>query len=119
MDRGDGGDRARRCPAGGYGVSHPRVWNKRQKGVPPGAVYVGRPTKWGNPFSWKEGTLAAWKVPKDQVLTRYREWLLGQPALVKDVRRDLRGKDLVCWTARADGAAWPKVRGWIVGGEEP
>lgn len=28
----------------------PRVWNKRDPNVPPDAVYVGRPSKWGNDF---------------------------------------------------------------------
>lgn len=35
-------------------MSHPkRIQRQRTKGwrMPDGAVYVGRPTKWGNPFS--------------------------------------------------------------------
>lgn len=28
----------------------PRVYNKHHGDAPPGAVYIGRPTKWGNPF---------------------------------------------------------------------
>ena len=28
----------------------PRVLNKKVDGVPVNAIYVGRPTKWGNPF---------------------------------------------------------------------
>lgn len=32
----------------------PKVLNKRFNGVPEGAVYVGRPSKWGNPFHIKE-----------------------------------------------------------------
>ena len=28
----------------------PKVLNKRTDTIPPDAVYVGRPSKWGNPF---------------------------------------------------------------------
>ncbi len=28
----------------------PRVLNKRTDTIPPSAVYVGRPSKWGNPY---------------------------------------------------------------------
>jgi len=28
----------------------PKVLNKYKDGVPAGAVYIGRPSKWGNPF---------------------------------------------------------------------
>ena len=33
----------------------PRVLNKRRGPMPPGSIYIGRPTKWGNPFI-KDGT---------------------------------------------------------------
>jgi hypothetical protein len=38
-------------------VSKPvRIQRKRTKGwkMPPNTVYVGRPTRWGNPFDWSE-----------------------------------------------------------------
>ena len=59
--------------------------------MPKNAIYVGRPTKWGNP--WKErvdGDL-------DYVLMKYRAWLNAK--LMKDsgFLDPLRGKDLVCW----------------------
>ena len=28
----------------------PRRFNKRRGDAPPDAVYIGRPSKWGNPF---------------------------------------------------------------------
>jgi len=33
------------------------------------------------------------------VIERYRAWLLSQPDLVARARRELAGKDLVCWCA--------------------
>lgn len=49
-----------------------RIQRKRTKGwrMPPDAVYVGRPTKWGNPFDI---------------------------AIMIESINELRGKDLACW----------------------
>lgn len=70
-----------------------RVWNKRQPGIPATAVYVGRPSPFGNPFViGRDGERA-------EVIAKYREWLQQQPALVARVQQELRGKDLVCWCA--------------------
>ncbi len=55
-------------------------------------VYIGRPSKWGNPFTiGRDGT-------RDQVIAKYRHWLFQQPALLKDLHQ-LRGKTLGCWCA--------------------
>lgn len=60
-------------------------------------VYVGRPTKWGNPFViGRDGS-------RDEVIEKYRAMLdeawdgRGHP-LLKDLG-DLTGRDLVCWCA--------------------
>lgn len=71
----------------------PRVLNRRRHRPDEGGVYVGRPTKWGNPFRiGVDGT-------REEVVRRYREWLNTQPSLLEAARRELRGKDLVCWCA--------------------
>lgn len=67
----------------------PKVLNKRTDNIPAGAVYVGRPTKWGNPFViGKDGTRA-------EVIRMYR-YYLNDSRLVFDLD-ELRGRDLVCW----------------------
>jgi hypothetical protein len=67
----------------------PLVWNRRHGNAPDGAVYVGRPSPWGNPFEiGKHGTRA-------EVIAKYREWL---PKSGLDPT-ELRGRDLVCWCA--------------------
>ena len=54
-------------------------------------VYVGRPTKWGNPYHiGVDGT-------RDQVLKKYREYLEASPGLVNEAKKELRGKNLACW----------------------
>jgi hypothetical protein len=74
----------------------------RRGQVPPGAVYVGREqgrvglrrSKWANPFKvGRDGT-------REEVIAKYRAWLLQQPALMGALR-ELRGKDLACWCAPA------------------
>lgn len=72
----------------------PRVLNKRRDGVPSGAVYVGRPSKWGNPFAiGRDGN-------RDEVIAKYRDRLLARPDLLAQLS-ELRGRDLVCWCAPA------------------
>lgn len=69
------------------------VLNQKRVGLVRGAVYVGRPSKWGNPFYiGADGTRA-------QVIAKYRAWLIDRPALVAAARRELQGKDLLCFCA--------------------
>lgn len=78
--------------------------------MPANAVYVGRPTKWGNPYRVVEiekdiynvirvgkGTqlMVAWAIPKEMALKLalqgYREW-------IENINVDeLRGKNLACF----------------------
>jgi hypothetical protein len=70
----------------------PNVLNKHRHGMPPLAVHIGRPSKWGNPFViGRDGS-------RDEVIAKYREWILGQPRLLSDLH-ELRGRDLVCFCA--------------------
>jgi uncharacterized protein DUF4326 len=59
-------------------------------------VYIGRPSKWGNPFNQK-GRVGLTKI---RVIMKFREWFLGQPQLVEDAKRELHGKVLGCWCVR-------------------
>lgn len=53
-------------------------------------VYIGRPSKWGNPFTiGKDGT-------RKEVIAKYRKWILSQPDLLRDLI-ELKGKVLGCW----------------------
>lgn len=61
-------------------------------------VYIGRPSRWGNPFSEKLGTLASFRVPtRIDAIEKYKEWLMTQPELIERAKRELRGKVLGCW----------------------
>ena len=71
-------------------VSPRRIQRRRSKGwrMPDGAVYVGRPTRWGNPFASSD---------RARDVREYAEWLTRRPDIVEAARRELRGKDLACW----------------------
>lgn len=78
----------------------PTVWNKRDPNVPPDAVYVGRPTKWGNPFVIGDTTNI---VSNGRPMTRADVILAYRDAVTRgrenEIRAELRGKHLVCWCA--------------------
>jgi hypothetical protein len=60
-------------------------------------IYIGRPSKWGNPFSHKMGTKAEFIVAsREEAVNRYEEWILQQPNLLADLH-ELSGKTLACW----------------------
>ena len=60
-------------------------------------VYIGRPSKWGNPFSHKQGTQAQFVVAsRDAAIAAYREWILHQPELLAALP-ELKGQTLGCW----------------------
>lgn len=71
------------------------ILNKRVHGVPADAVYVGRPSMWGNPFRiGKDGT-------RREVVEAYEVWIHEeeQTWLRVAARKALAGRDLVCWCA--------------------
>lgn len=74
------------------------VVNKRRHKPTPEDVYIGRPSKFGNPFAiGQDGDRAA-------VIAKYEEWLRGEiegNRITRDDLASLRGKCLVCWCAPA------------------
>ena len=89
VEEGDG-DRCRLC--GLYQPVMPTVFNKHSDKIPPDAIYVGRPSKWGNPFFVGPDT-------REVVVAKYKKWLDNQIAKGWLDPEELRGKDLVCWCA--------------------
>lgn len=57
-------------------------------------VYIGRPSRWGNPFViGRDGT-------REQVICKFRAWLherVADGTFTHDDLRSLRGKTLGCW----------------------
>ena len=67
----------------------PKVLNKRTDEIPSGAIYVGRPSKWGNPYRINK------LRTREQAITMYREGILCDARLMAALH-ELRGHDLVC-----------------------
>jgi len=62
-------------------------------------VYIGRPSKWGNPFSHKQGTRAEFVVnSRQEAVTAYRKWITeGDGRYLLHHLHELTGKTLGCW----------------------
>jgi len=93
-----------------------RLQRRRTKGwrKPEGAVYVGRPGRWANPFRVgapceeplfrnaiiNGAPLARRGVVEDRAhaVELFTFWLMAKvPYTSADVRRELAGRDLMCW----------------------
>lgn len=87
-----------------------RIQRKRTKGwrMPPNAVYVGRPTKFGNLWTpemyWDAGYSGPLLVALQHCVDAFRAWMTGGQHWahaaplppIPDLAL-LRGKDLACW----------------------
>jgi len=70
-------------------MAHPLVVHSKRARYD---TYVGRPTKWGNPFViGKHGD-------RDEVIRKYERWIKGNPQLMAALP-ELKGKVLGCWCA--------------------
>lgn len=73
--------------------------------MPPNTVYVGRPTKWGNPFmvvDVLDAFCGVEREAREDCVRSYCRWMYSDEAYAKlastvDARRELRGKHLACW----------------------
>lgn len=62
-------------------------------------VYIGRPSKWGNPFTLPDGVARKDDgTARARVIAQYRTWIKTQPLLLAALP-ELRGKTLGCWCA--------------------
>lgn len=97
----------------------PKVYNKKHNDAPPEAVYIGRGSVYGNPFTHLTYGQAVVITPDRETAVRYyRLWVNGDPDLIKRVNEasrrkygkpwlpptpeeiaQLRDKDVVCWCA--------------------
>ena len=70
-----------------------RIQRRRIKGwkTAPDTVYVGRPSKWGNPF----GITA--DRPRERAVHLFRSYVYDNWNFQDEIRKHLRGKNLSCW----------------------
>ena len=63
-------------------------------------VYIGRPSKWGNPFSHlKKSTKAKYLVDtREESIEAYKKWITeGEGKHLLNDLHELKGKTLGCW----------------------
>ena len=80
-----------------------RIQRSRQKKqISPNSlpiVYVGRPTKWGNPFKVGDEGIPAREV----AVALYKDWIGNRssikqiPPTKEEIKKELAGKNLSCW----------------------
>lgn len=70
-----------------------KVLNKYKDLIHKDAIYIGRPSKWGNPFLLKD-----FKT-REECVEAYKKWVYTQPNLIKQIKNELKDKDLVCFCA--------------------
>ena len=82
-----------------------RIQRKRTKGwrMPEGAVYVGRPSRWGNPF--RVGALTPdgdppelqHRATRTDAVEMFEDYMAGLLIDKPPDVSELRGRDLACW----------------------
>ena len=92
-------------------VQRKRIWGWK---MPPNTVYVGRPTKWGNPFRMRKLRNGGTDYLPLEIIELYRMWLMSGWGHHQDWLQqwrasthipnspiadfpELRGKNLACW----------------------
>lgn len=85
-----------------------RIQRRRTKGwkMPPNTVFVGRPTRWGNPYKvGRDGTAAECVEKYKKLFLPYThhpptngldDFFISQ-STIEAAQSELRGKNLACW----------------------
>lgn len=77
-----------------------RIQRKRTKGwrMPDNAMYVGRPTDWGNPYVvGKLSEDSLYPVTAEQAVAFYRKNIVEKHNQSYLIKLTLKGYDLACW----------------------
>lgn len=69
----------------------PKVYHQRDPDIPEDAVYIGRPSKWGNPFPIGRD------ANRRAAIEQFRVHFMASESLKYAAEKELKGKDLVCW----------------------
>ena len=66
------------------------ILNKKTDFIPEDSIYIGRGSKWGNPFRlFQDGS-------RTEVIIKYENWLKNQASLISCID-ELKDKPLVCF----------------------
>lgn len=70
-----------------------KVYNYKTDKIPPDAVYCMRPSKFSNPF------ILGYDGNRKEVFAKFEQYVYNSPELIKDIKAELKNKDLVCCCA--------------------
>jgi hypothetical protein len=81
----------------------PKLYNKHHGDAPQGAVYIGRGSPWGNPYIIG---IPSWSTPeggysRNEVCQHFEAKCEREPEFREAIKKELKGKDLVCYCAPA------------------
>ena len=77
-----------------------RIQHHRGYKLPPGAKYVGRPSRWGSRYVFRAADLKPGRIllaDRAAVVAQYEADLRADPERLALVRDQLRGHDLACY----------------------
>lgn len=81
-------------------MSHPLVVHCKKQ---PYDVYIGRGSKWGNPYSHLEYSAALYVVEtREDAIRLYQEYIRTKPELIAAAKTELKNKVLGCYCAPLD-----------------
>jgi hypothetical protein len=66
-------------------------------------IFIARPSKYGNPYSCKEKTLAKYKTEtKIDSLVKYEQYIRNDVEMLAMVKKELKGKVLGCFCGKGE-----------------
>lgn len=76
-----------------------KIYNCKTDKVPEGVAYVGRPSTFGNPWTFKGSGIDSIHVVKDRktAIACFKKYVKTNLAIAQLAKRHLKGKDLSCW----------------------
>lgn len=81
----------------------PKVLNKYRDHISDDDVYIGRPSKWGNPFTVDtmrtQSSSQTEFTDRELAIFHYKLYLDANPHLKLLAQQELKGKNLVCFCA--------------------
>ena len=109
-----------------------RVVNLKDKGAK-FDVYIGRPSKWGNPYTHLENTTAPYIVEtREEAIALYEQELRASPEKMAECKAELKNKTLGCFCsplachgdilvkmANEEDQVWKRLLGSVIGLARP
>lgn len=62
-------------------------------------VYIGRPSKWGNPYSTDAKDSKYLVDSRSEAINKFEEMVKSDPLLIEQIKLELKGKILGCFCA--------------------